>query len=85
MDKYKSCRYNGKRMRRHRVIFLSIVDRFESFSDDEKMEYMSNLVVHHINGNKADNRRCNLRFMSRHAHARLHSKHRQRNKLGRFV
>ena len=25
---YKSCRYNGKRMRQHRAVFLSIVEKF---------------------------------------------------------
>ena len=81
---YKSCRYNGKRMRQHRAVFLSIVEKF-SFTQAERAEYVSGLVVHHINGDKKDNRRCNLRFMSRRAHARLHSKHQRRNRLGRFV
>ena len=81
---YKSCRYNGKRMRQHRAVFLSIVEKF-SFTKAEREEYMSGFVVHHINGDKKDNRRCNLRFMSRRAHALLHSKHQQRNRFGRFV
>lgn len=81
---YKSCRYNGKRMRQHRAVFLSIVEKF-SFTKSEREEYMSGFVVHHINGDKKDNRRCNLRFMSRRAHARLHSKQRRRNNLGRFI
>ena len=82
--KYKSCRYNGKRMRQHRAVFMSIVEKF-SFTKAEREEYMTGIVVHHINGDKKDNRRCNLRFMSRRAHARLHSKQQHRNKLGRFV
>ena len=81
---YKSCRYNGKRMRQHRAVFLSIVEGF-SFTKAEREEYMSGFVVHHINGDKKDNRRCNLRFMSRRAHARIHSNQRQRDRLGRFV
>lgn len=81
---YKSCRYNGKRMRQHRAVFLSIVEKF-SFTRSEREEYMSGFVVHHINGDKKDNRRCNLRFMSRRAHARFHSKRQQRNNLGRFI
>ena len=81
---YKSCRYNGKRMRQHRAVFLSIVEKF-SFTKSEREEYMSGFVVHHINGDKKDNRRCNLRFMSRRAHARLHSEQQQRNRFGRFV
>ena len=81
---YKSCRYNGKRMRQHRAVFLSIVEKF-SFTKAEREEYMSSIVVHHINGDKKDNRRCNLRLMSRRAHARLHSKRQQRNRSGRFV
>lgn len=81
---YKSCRYNGKRMRQHRAVFLSIVEGF-SFTKEEREEYMSGIVVHHINGDKKDNRRCNLRFMSRRAHARLHAKRQQRNRFGRFV
>ena len=51
--KYKSCRYNGKRMRQHRAVFLSIVEKF-SFTKAERDEYMSGLVVHHINGDKKD-------------------------------
>ena len=81
---YKSCRYNGKRMRQHRAVFLSIVEKF-SFTKSEREEYMSGIVVHHIIGDKKDNRRCYLRFMSRRAHARLHSKQRRRNRFGRFV
>ena len=81
---YKSCRYNGKRMRQHRAVFMSIVEKF-SFTKSEREEYMSDIVVHHINGDKKDNRRCNPRFLSRRAHARLHSKQQQRNRLGRFV
>ena len=81
---YKSCRYNGKRMRQHRAVFLSIVEGV-SFTKEEREEYMSGLIVHHINGDKKDNRPCNLRFMSRRAHARLHSKQQQRNRFGRCV
>ena len=64
---------------------VAYIQTAESPTKAEREEYMSGLVVHHVNGDKKDNRRCNLRFMSRRAHARLHSKRQKRNRLGRFV
>lgn len=84
VSEYKSCRYNGKRMRQHRAIFLAIVEKM-SFTEDERKEYVSQIVVHHMNGNTRDNRRCNLHFMTRKLHSRLHSMRRHRDRFGRFV
>ena len=83
MNTYKSCRYNGKRMRKHRAILYAIVST-TSMDDGEIKEYMAKMVVHHINGDKSDNRRCNLRFMTKSAHHRLHCKKQIRDKKGRF-
>lgn len=34
--------------------------------------YKPELVIHHINENKLDNRLCNLRYLSHEEHTRLH-------------
>lgn len=83
-NKYKSCRYNGKRMRQHRAIILAVVQGWSSMSEEEVRTYMASIVVHHINGDKRDNRRANLRIMSRGLHSRLHAKQQMRNANGRF-
>lgn len=83
-NKYKSCRYNGKRMRQHRAVILAVVQGWASMSEEEVRTYMAGIVVHHVNGDKDDNRRANLRVMSRGLHSRLHAKRQKRNAKGRF-
>ena len=84
-NKYKSCRYNGKRMRQHRAVILAVAQGWSSMSEEEVRTYMAGIVIHHINGDKSDNRRVNLRIMTRGLHSRLHAKRQKRNANGRFV
>jgi len=55
---------NGKRRREHSLVAEEALGR--SFKKSE--------VVHHINGNKADNRNCNLLICDRQYHQWLHSR-----------
>lgn len=48
-------------------------------------ELNRNESVHHINGNKSDNRIINLEVTSSHNHALMHNNKRKRNRLGRFI
>ena len=60
--KYKSKKINGKKIDEHRIIMQEYLGR----------KLNSNEIVHHINGNKSDNRIENLQVMSRSEHAKLH-------------
>lgn len=75
-SKYKSCRYNGKRMREHRVYLISILPTCARPSE---------FVVHHIDGNGRNNHPDNLRIMTAREHNRLHSRMRRRDRFGRFA
>lgn len=61
--KYKALKIKGKRIDEHRYIIEQYLGR--KLNRDE--------VVHHINGNKSDNRLENLQVMSRSEHSRLHA------------
>lgn len=45
-----------------------------------------NEIVHHRNGNKKDNRKCNIEITTSSKHQRFHANHtRQRDRHGRFM
>lgn len=63
MNKYKSIKVNGKKIDEHRFIMEQFLGR--------KLERYE--IVHHINGNKNDNRIQNLTIMSLSKHTKLHN------------
>lgn len=64
MNRYKALKVKGKKIDEHRYIIEKYLGR--ELSEDE--------VVHHINGNKKDNRIENLQVMTRKEHSSIHSK-----------
>ena len=62
MNRYKAIKINGKKHDLHRYIMESHIGRKISFNE----------VVHHINGDKTDNRIENLEIMDRSMHSRNH-------------
>jgi hypothetical protein len=76
IDKGCSCRWiciNGKEMLEHRYVMEQFLNR--------KLE--RNEVVHHINGNRFDNRIENLKVMTKGEHSTIHNtgKSRTGNKM----
>lgn len=62
MYKYKKIRINNKLIDEHRFIMEKHLDR----------KLKKNEVIHHINGNKKDNRIENLKVMSLSEHSKIH-------------
>lgn len=61
---YRYIRLNGVQKEEHRIVMEQIIGR----------PLHGNEIVHHINGNKLDNRPENLVIMTRSEHMKLHAK-----------
>ena len=73
--RYKSCRYNGERMRKHVAVYLL-------FTGMNAVPH--GMVIHHKDFDRMNNSFDNLVCIPKEEHDRLHSAMRKRDEKGRF-
>ena len=76
--RYKSCRFNGVRMRVQRKMVIEIIG-------DLVGARVSEFCIHHIDGNKMNNDSSNLKLMRISDHNKLHAATKRRDSRGRFA
>jgi len=73
MTEYQSSSLNGKSISKHRKLWIKFYGSIPS-----------GMIIHHINGNKKDNRLENLECISRKEHRKKHKKDYEFLNLGQY-